>query len=415
MLYFPDDKSKRLLPDGRFQCTFAGSTGTPCFLTGDGRANLQEALLTVHTLFMREHNRIAAEISKLNPGYDDERVFQVTRQIVMAEMQKITYQYYLPTILGEASSLIPHYSGYDRSVNPSVPNSYDAAAGRFGHSMVQPFFGRLSDGYTASDEGQLALAGSFFDTTSLRTSGVDPLARGLSYNTSQEVDQFFTGTLNHLLFTNDAQERSPGLDLISINIQRGRDHGLPPYEAWKKWAKDTCHLESDFRSEDLQKKFVRIYGNLGNVDLYAGGVSEQNLAHGIVGATFACILKETFTALRDGDRYYYENPGGGLTDDQIDEINTSVSFAQIICDNTNIHDIALDPFLHSDSRTPCADIPTIDFSPWEESSDAELNKKPETDESLSEELVRFIESDAGTKEDLSMALMEEVLREIKEG
>ena len=48
-----------------------------CFLAGGPRVNEQTVLAMVHTLFVREHNRIASELGKINPHWDDETIFQV--------------------------------------------------------------------------------------------------------------------------------------------------------------------------------------------------------------------------------------------------------------------------------------------------------------------------------------------------
>lgn len=68
--------------------------------SGDGRVNEQIDLALVHTIWLREHNRVAFELSRLNPRWSDEAIFQETRRIVIAQVQHITYNEFLPIILG---------------------------------------------------------------------------------------------------------------------------------------------------------------------------------------------------------------------------------------------------------------------------------------------------------------------------
>lgn len=82
---------KALLPRHatNHECT---SHSELCFNAGDDRANEQPGLTLMHTIFMRAHNQIAEQLSYLNPAWNDERIFQETRKILIAINQQITYK-----------------------------------------------------------------------------------------------------------------------------------------------------------------------------------------------------------------------------------------------------------------------------------------------------------------------------------
>ena len=117
----------------------AGQLG--CFHAGDGRVNEQPGLAALHTVWVREHNRLADLLAATNPHWDGERLYQEARQLVVAQLQQVTYTEWLPIILGtqfmrSLNLTVESVSHYDRAVDPSIVNSFATAAFRFGHSLV---------------------------------------------------------------------------------------------------------------------------------------------------------------------------------------------------------------------------------------------------------------------------------------
>ncbi|XP_051172267.1 peroxidasin homolog [Leptopilina boulardi] len=341
-----------------------------CFLTGDFRANEQVGLLAMHTIWMREHNRIARRLFEINPHWRGEKIYQETRKIVGAEMQRITFNNWLPTILGD---YLPLYRGYNSKLDATISNVFATAALRFGHSLIQPRLERLNDNFSSIPQGPLELRDAFFSPWRLvEEGGVDPLIRGM-FATAAKLklpEQNLNIELTEQLFR---VAHAVALDLAAMNIQRSRDHALPGYNDWRKYCNMTNvetfdDLKNEITNERVREKLHELYGHPGNIDIWVGGILEDQLPNAKVGPLFKCLLTEQFQRMRDGDRFWYENPTT-FKNDQLEQIKLT-NFARILCDNgDNITRIQKDIFHLPNDENPllsCDDIPSLDLRMWNE-------------------------------------------------
>ena len=336
-----------------------------CFLCGEVRCNEQFSLTVMHTVWLREHNLCAKNLARINPAWDDERLFQECRRIIGALIQKITYEDYLPKVLGYRNYefFIGPFKGYNPKVDPSVPNSFATAAYRYGHSLIRPQFDRLDLNFRPLPIGPLNLVDAFFNPDQFRISlGTDPIVRGWVSVNSRRMDEFMNSVLTTQLFANTF---SIPLDLASLNLQRGRDHGLAPYPVWRNFCNQVFGKVSDFENKLTLVRFLQLYGSLETLDLWIGGLAEDRLPDSLLGATFSCIFGLTFSRVRDGDRFFYRQPGV-FTKDQLKQIQLR-SISNVLCDNSdNILSIQPDAFLSNQSRIPCSQLPSFDYSVFAE-------------------------------------------------
>jgi hypothetical protein len=301
----PNANDSHLFPDNQL------------FLAGDVRANENIELTAVHTLFLREHNRIADFISKAAPFLNDETVFQITRSIVIAEVQSITFNEFLPALLGPG--VIPAYQGYNPNVNPDIATEFSTAGFRLGHSLLAPDVQFLNpDGSTKFPT--MSLANSFFNPNAIVDAsqgaptvnrGVDPILKYLATDNAQEIDNKIVPELQNFLF---GPPGAGGFDLASLNIQRGRDHGLSDYNTTRAaygLPKVTSFAEITSNTT-VQAELQQLYGNVNNIDLWVGMLAEDHVPGGSVGPLVQRIVAKQFENIRDGDRLWFENQYSGL-------------------------------------------------------------------------------------------------------
>jgi len=337
----------------------AGGSDGNFFIAGDVRVNEQAGLIAMHTLFVREHNRLAELIADSVPELNGDQIYQIARRMVGAEMQIITFREYLPALLGPEA--IPSYSGYNANINASISNTFSTAAYRYGHSALNETLLRLDQFGNESEFGHLALRDAFFNPLVItEQGGIEPILRGLANQRSQAVDTQVIDDVRNFLF---GEPGSGGFDLVSLNIQRGRDHGLPSYNQTRiALGFSPATSFADISSNpDIQSRLADVYSNVGDIDLWVGGLSEDPIAGSQLGTLFHHIVSEQFTALRDGDRFWYTLQ----LSTQEREIVENLSLADIIRLNTNIGDEISDDVFHisGQNTSPDSGNPTPNNSP----------------------------------------------------
>ena len=225
-----------LLPFNEPGLPNGGGTSADLFLAGDVRANENVLLTTMHTIWMREHNRLADEIASQNPSLSGDQVYEEARARVGAMLQVITYNEFLPILLGPDA--LPPYDGYDDDLDPRIANVFSTAAYRLGHSMVRQ---RYSHNRVFPDTGFdllfgfSGLSGQIIgDLAPENPTAPLPVARlpsnwiidwrrfheldrpsGVPLNASRRIDPRLVDTL-HTLFRTDAWKKT------------ARQHGLVP-------------------------------------------------------------------------------------------------------------------------------------------------------------------------------------------
>ena len=309
-----------------------GNSRRDLFLAGDIRSNEQVGLTVLHTLFVREHNRLADVIASENPEMSGHEIFELVRKIVGAQVQVITYGEFLPLLLGRGA--IGPYEGYDPEVDPTIANEFSTAAYRFGHTMLGSSLLRVDD---AGEEHAVPLRTAFFRPSLVAEHGISGLLRGLAGQQAQEIDLLLVDDVRNLLF---GPPGGPGRDLAALNIQRGRDHGLPDYNSAR--AAYGLSLVTTFAgispNTDVEDALTRAYGELHLVDLWAGGLAEDPMPGAMLGETFHTILVDQFRRLRDGDRYWFENDPYFLANPGLLAEVRATTLAKVIRRNTSIRD-----------------------------------------------------------------------------
>jgi hypothetical protein len=348
------------------------------FAAGDRRANENIELLSLTTLFMRNHNRIATELAQQNPAkfgftsWTDENLYQEARRLNIAEEEIITYDGYIPSILGP--NALPAYTGYNPNVNAGIATEFSTVGFRFGHSLLSTTVGRdNNDGTGITDvspiDSTINLTEDFFRPDLINPSGagvsltttsgaldphtssdIGPILKALADGLPNETDLLLIDEVRNVLF---GIPNAPGTDLAARDIQRARDHGIGTYNQVRvayglPAVTSFAGITSDVT---VQQALRATYGtnpdgtdNVNAVDPFVGMLAEDHVAGADVGPTAEAILAKQFAALRAGDRFFFLNERFNLS--ELSLMQEGSTLAKVIENNTPITNLQRNVFFN---------------------------------------------------------------------
>ena len=358
-----------------------------CFKSGDSYVNNNPFKTALVTALYRQHNRVARNLAKVNPQWDDERLYQESRKIVGAIMEVITYQEFLPSLLSpetmktynlEVSS--DQFTEYKENLNPSTSAEFTAVGMRsIGHSMIN---GNTSMVFFDGRRLSYPLKDYFFYQKALHEGYFDALIKGSVVEPANMVDIYMDDVARNLFQKVHPPYGPPyGNDISTIDIMRGRDFGVASYLTFRKFCDDSCKMTDIESFEALATdgvisyenaiKLSKAYQSPGDIDLYTGMLIETPLPGSLMGPTGNCIWGKEFHRKKFGDRYYFEhgNQAGSFTQSQLSSLK-KVTLAKILCQNGDEypnHKIQGKAMLLPSQDNPevdCSSLPDLDWLAW---------------------------------------------------
>ena len=393
------------------------------FITGDGRGNENIGLTAIHTVFHAEHNRLVGQIKSVvdaNAGafanndwklaggaWNGERLFQAARFVNEMEYQHLVFEEFARSV----QPAIRAFAAYDPTLRPDITAEFAHAVYRFGHSQLNAMVDRVNADGSRNDK---QLLDAFLNPVEFNNGGsagalngyqaAGSIARGMTYQVANEIDEFVTNTLRNTLL-------GLPLDLATLNIVRARDTGmgslnqvrrslyastgnaaLAPYSSWFDFGFALRHQASlvnfvaaygthpsitsqttlagrrsaaqlivdngagapadavAFMTGSGSWSDVNVNGaavtstGLEDIDLWMGGLAEARTPFGgMLGSTFDYVFTRQMENLQEGDRFYYLGRLAGLN--LLAEIEAN-SFAEIIMRNSDAEALPANVFFY---------------------------------------------------------------------
>ncbi|KAG4065210.1 hypothetical protein HA402_007607 [Bradysia odoriphaga] len=339
-----------------------------CYLTGDFRATSIFFLGLLQSMYHRFHNVVAPQLKALNPKWDDERLYQETRRIVIACYQNHVIDW-LRIFAGneETKQFRPVGNNYLGRYNAGVDASSTA---EFSHCVFRVYHSNLADKVHFIDGNNTITKTINLDDNDvgLKTleTEYDSLTRGMLITPSGHAS--FSPTVRNKMFNNDNKFHL-GLDLISTDLFVGRDTGLQPFYVYFEQCTGRKVRSWDDLKATIPAEAVAdlrgVYKSVFDVDAFAGVALEEKCGS-YLGTVGKCLMVSQYQRTIAGDRFFYSLSGGAypFTRNQLDKIY-KFSFANFLCTVTDLDEIPASAFQFPTSRNPMVACQRgIDLSAW---------------------------------------------------
>nr|XP_042912629.1 peroxidase [Parasteatoda tepidariorum] len=344
-----------------------------CFEGGDDRTNQHSMLITLQTMYLRLHNKIADSLHQLNPNWNDDKLYQESRRIVIALHQYIIYEDYLPFLIGSDNmvryDLYPNFqdgSLYNDEVDPSMLVEFSGAAFR-AHSTVSQ--------YVSGFMPLLKFRNTYSNVQLIHNGWMNPLLTGACELPSEKNDEFQAEDISDYLYKGPGE--TYGGDMTATDIQRGRDIGLPSYTQMLHFCFNGLQINdysqlwnSGLMTGRSVRELMDLYDDVRDVDLLMGILREIRDDRSVFSPTAICITAIQFYRLKFGDSFFFTHTNGRnpFKREQLETLRT-YSMARLICETTRVEKVRKNPFMIPSGNNPlvlCRSFSRMDFMAWKD-------------------------------------------------